>query len=121
MDILCRPRRCCNRNRHTLQTSIGSAKILPLFQAFVRDTADFWAENYGFVHRGAKPGPLSVIYPLFRDHILLQALTEIRAEITRKEGGNPTDLPPLHYIMKKSPRIRDGQPTPRAICGWVVR
>ena len=55
--------------------------------------------------------------------ILLQALTDIRAEITRKEGGNPTDLPSLHYIMKRSPGIRDGQPTPRAICGagWCTK
>ena len=59
------------------------------------------------------------MYPLFRDRILLQALTEIRAEMAVKEGIDPADLPPLRYVMKRSPRVRDGQPTPRAICEWV--
>ena len=59
------------------------------------------------------------MYPLFRDRILLQALTEIRNEIAVKEGIDPADLPPLRYVMKRSPRVRDGQPTPHAICEWV--
>ena len=65
----------------------------------------------------------SEFFMLENVRILLQALTDIRAEITRKEGGNPTDLPSLHYIMKRSPGIRDGQPTPRAICGagWCTK
>ena len=96
------------------------AKILPLYQGFVRDTADFWEMNYGFVHRGAKPGPLSSIYPLFRDHICLQALTEIRDELAVKMGVDPVNLPPLRYVMKRSPRIRDGRQTPRAIYEWVM-
>ena len=95
------------------------AKVLPLFQEFVRDTAEYWEAHHGFVHRGAKPGPLSKIYPLFRDHILLQALTELRAELAETVGVNPAILPPLHYVMKRSPRVRDGMSTPRAIHGWV--
>ena len=59
------------------------------------------------------------MYPLFRDRILLQALTEIRNEIAVKEGIDPADLPPLRYVMKRTPRVRDGQPTPRAIYEWV--
>ena len=59
------------------------------------------------------------MYALFRDRILLQALTEIRNEIAVKEGIDPANLPPLRYVMKRSPRVRDGQPTPRAICEWV--
>ena len=95
------------------------ARILPLYQGFVRDTAEFWGMHYHYSMRGAKPGPLSPMYPLFRDRILLQALTEIRAEMAVKEGIDPSDLPPLRYVMKRSPRVRDGQPTPRAICEWV--
>ena len=59
------------------------------------------------------------MYPLFRDRILLQALTEIRNEMAVKEGVDPADLQPLRYVMKRSPRVRDGQSTPRAICEWV--
>ena len=65
--------------------------------------------------RGAKPGPLSPMYPLFRDRILLQALTELRDEVKEEVE----DLQPLRYVMKHTPRLRDGQPTPRAIYGWV--
>ena len=96
------------------------ARILPLYQGFVRDTADFWATHYHYSMRGAKPGPLSPMYALFRDRILLQALTEIRAELAAKTGVDPVNLPPLRYVMKRSPRIRDGQPTPRAIYEWVM-
>ena len=60
------------------------------------------------------------MYALFRDRILLQALTEIRAELAVKTGLDPVTLPPLRYVMKRSPRIRDGQPTPRAIFEWVM-
>ena len=95
------------------------ARILPLYQGFVRDTAQFWKLHYHYSMRGAKPGPLSPMYPLFRDRILLQALTEIRNDIAVKEGIDRTMLPPLRYVMKRSPRIRDGQPTPRAICEWA--
>jgi hypothetical protein len=91
------------------------ARILPLYQGFVRDTAEFWAVHFGYSMRGAKPGPLSPMYPLFRDRILLQALTELRDEV--KEGVE--DMQPLRYVMKRTPRLRDGQPTPRAIYGWV--
>ena len=102
-----------------LKNANKMARILPLYQGFVRDTAEFWGIHYHYSMRGANPGPLSPIYPLFRDRILLQALTEIRNEMAVKEGVDPADLPPLRYVMKRSPRVRDGQPTPRAICEWV--
>ena len=95
------------------------ARILPLYQGFVRDTAEFWAIHFNYSMRGSKPGPLSPMYPLFRDHILLQALTEIRAEMAAKAGFDPANLPPLRYVMKHTPRVRDGQPTPRSIYEWV--
>ena len=65
--------------------------------------------------RGSTPGPLSPMYALFRDNILLKALTEIRAELAMELGVDPENLTPLQYVMKKSPRIRDGLPTPRAV------
>lgn len=90
------------------------ARVLPLYQRFIRDTADFWALHYGYSMRGAKPGPLSPMYPLFRDRILLQALTELRNEMVGE-----ADLEPMRYILKHTPRVRDGQLTPRAIHGWA--
>jgi hypothetical protein len=96
------------------------ARILPLFQGFVMENADFWAVNYGYKMRGDKPGPLSTIYPVFRDEILLQALTEMRADIAEKVDVSPEKLASVKYIMKHTPRIRDGQATPRAIYGWVM-
>ena len=96
------------------------ARILPLFQGFVMDHADFWALHYEYSMRGLKPGPLSNIYPLFRDHILLQALTEMRADIAVRVGVSPDALPPVQYVMKHAPRM-NGQATPRAICGWATR
>ena len=102
-----------------LKNANKMARIQPLYQGFVRDTAEFWGIHYHYSMRGAKPGPLSPMYPLFRDRILPQALTEIRNEMAAKEGIDPADLPPLRYVMKRSPRVRDGQSTPRAICEWV--
>mgnify|MGYP006090461633 CR=1 FL=1 len=95
------------------------AHILPLFQGFVMDHADFWAINYGYRMRGDKPGPLSSIYPLFRDTILLQALIEMRAEVAEKCGVSPAKLPPVEYVMKHTPRM-NGAATPRAVQGWVM-
>ena len=51
-------------------------------------------------------GLRSLMYPLFRDRILLQALTEIRNEIAVKEGIDAANLPPLRYVMKRSPARR---------------
>ena len=96
------------------------ARILPLFQGFVMEHADFWESHFGYKMRGDKPGPLSTIYPLFRDTILLQALTEMRADIAEKCNVSPEKLPPIKYIMKHTPRIRDGQATPRSVEGWVM-
>ena len=79
-----------------LKNANKMARILPLYQGFVRDTAEFWRFHFHYSMRGEKPGPLSPMYPL-----------------------DPADLPPLRYVMKRSPRVRDGQPTPRAICEWV--
>ena len=96
------------------------ARILPLFQGFVMDHADFWESHYGYKMRGDKPGPLSKIYPLFRDHILVVALTEMLADIAEKYGVSPEKLPPVRYIMKHTPRIRDGGAAPRSVEGWVM-
>ena len=103
-----------NRNANKM------ARILPLFQGFVMDHADFWESHYGYKMRGDKPGPLSTIYPVFRDEILLPALTEMLADIAEKYGVSPEKLPPVQYIMKHTPRIHDGKATPRAIYGWVM-
>ena len=84
------------------------------------DHADFWESHYAYKMRGDKPGPLSPVYPVFRDEILLQALTEMRADIAEKVGVSPSKLPPVQYVMKNTPRIRDGKATPRAIYGWVM-
>ena len=99
------------------------AKILPLYQGFVRDTADFWSLHYRYSMRGAKPGPLSPMYPLFRDRILLQALTEVRAEM--KHGFDPHNLPPLRYVMKHTPltsahtNFTDGHEPQKARGVWL--
>ena len=92
------------------------AKVLPIFQRFVKDTAMFWALHFNYSLRGAKPGPLAPMYAMFRDNILLQALTELRDEMV-VEAHN---LPPIRYVMKHSSRLRDKQPTPRAIYEWVA-
>jgi hypothetical protein len=83
---------------------------------------EFWAEHYNYSMRGSKPGPLSPMYALFRDNILLKALTEIRAERARTIGVDPEDLPPLQYmyVMKRSPRIGDGLYQPRELSTWAV-
>ena len=94
------------------------SKILPLFQGFVRDRAEFFQTNFGYTWRGKKPGQLSPIYPLFRDHICLEGLTHIRNEMAAKFHVNPCEMRPLRYIMKHTQRS-DGQHTPRAICEWV--
>ena len=74
--------------------------------------------------RGEKPGPLSPMYSCIRSFVTVSCCkrspyTETRNEMAVKEGIDPADLPPLRYVMKRSPRVRDGQPTPRAICEWV--
>ncbi len=97
------------------------AKILPLFQEFVRDHADFWRKHYGYSNRGAKPGQLSPIYPIFRDEILPKALKEIISEMAARLGVSQevvVHLTSVTYVMKHTKRM-NGQPTPRAIYGWV--
>ena len=84
------------------------AHILPLYQGFIRNHVDFWQSNFGYTFRGANPGPLSKTYPLFRDRILPQSLAEMR-------GGEPPK-----FVMKRTPRVRDGRATPRAISGWEI-
>ena len=117
------------RVRYTGRTKNANrmAKILPLFQGFVRDNAEFFRINFGYKWRGSNPGQLSPIYPLFRDHICLQALTKIRNDIAARMNCdpkmhvkiNPSNLPPFRYVMKHTKR-RDGQRTPRAIFEWVM-
>ena len=93
-------------------------RVLPLFQGFVRAHTEFFKEH-GYEHRGRAPGQLAPFYALFRDRVLLQALTELRDDLMRSMGQD-TDLPPLRYIMKRTLR-RDGVLTPRAVCGWEAR
>ena len=93
-------------------------RILPLFQGFVLAHADFFSEHYGYTHRGRAPGQLAPVYALFRDRILLQALTEIRNELMESMGQDT--LPPLQYIMKRTAR-QNGVVTPRAVLGWETR
>ena len=76
------------------------AHILPLFQGFVMDHADFWESHYGYKMRGDKPGPLSKIYPLFRDHILVVALTEMLADIAEKYNVSPEELPAVSSPLR---------------------
>jgi hypothetical protein len=44
----------------------------------------------------------------------------MRADIAERIGVSPEKLPPVKYIMKHTPRIRDRQATPRSIYGWVM-
>ena len=41
------------------------------------------------------------------------ASPEIRAELAVKAGVDPVKLPPLRYVMKRIPRIRDTGNPPR--------
>ena len=61
---------------------------------------------------------LAPIYALFRDRILLQALTEIRNELMESMGQDT--LPTLQYVMKRTAR-QNGVATPRAVQGWETR
>ena len=101
---------CQGKIRYTGRSSNANkmAKVLPLYQAFVRDHQDFCASKFGYAFRGSNPGPLAKIYPLFRDRILPQSLAEMR------------DGEPPKFVMKHTPRVRDGRATPRAISGWEI-
>ena len=95
-------------------------KILPVFVAFVKDTAEFWEENFGYrMKPGRNPGQLATIYPIFRDDVLLQALNEICEMHAQKAGVSADSFIPAHYDFKNPPR-KNGQATPRAIVGWSV-
>ena len=93
-------------------------RILPLFQGFVLAHADFFAREYAYVHRGTAPGPLSPVYSIFRDRILLVALTEIRTEFMECMGHDTDAIEPLRYIMKHTTRTDGVTCSPRAVLGW---
>ena len=92
-------------------------RILPLFQGFVRAHTDYFAQEYAYFHRGEAPGPLSPVYSIFRDRILLVALEEIRTEFMESMGHDTDGLETLRYVMKHTTRT-NGTRTPRAILGW---
>ena len=71
-----------------------------------------------YVHRGASPGPLSPVYSIFRDRILLVALTEIRTEFMESMGHDTDSLEPLRYVMKRTTRTDGVTCSPRAVLGW---
>jgi len=94
-------------------------RILPLFQGFVLAHADFFAQEYAYVHRGAAPGQLSPVYSIFRDRILLVALAEIRTEFMQSMGHDTDALEPLEYVMKNTTRTDGLTCSPRAVLvGW---
>ena len=93
-------------------------RILPLFQGFVLAHADFFAQEYDYVHRGAAPGQLSPAYSIFRDRILLVALTEIRTDFMESMGHDTDALETLEYVMKNTTRTDGLTCSPRAVLGW---
>ena len=93
-------------------------RILPLFQGFVVAHADYFVQEYAYVHRGASPGPLSPVYSIFRDRILLIALTEIRTEFMQSMGHDTDSLEPLRYVMKRTTRTDRITCSLRAVLGW---
>ena len=93
-------------------------RILPLFQGFVLAHADFFAQEYDYVHRGASPGQLSPAYSIFRDRILLVALAEIRTEFMEYMGHDTDALEPLRYVMKHTTRTDGLTCSPRGVLGW---
>ena len=95
-------------------------KILPVFVAFIKDTAEFWEEVFGYrMKPGRNPGQLATIYPIFRDDVRLQALNEMRTMHAQKAGESADILPPAKFDFKNTPRM-NGKATPRAVVGWVV-
>ena len=102
-------------------------RILPLFQGFVRAHTDYFAQEYAYFHRGEAPGPLSPVYSIFRDRILLVALEEIRTEFMESMGHDTDALETLRYVMKHTTRT-NGTRTPRGrrvlflggrVCNWT--
>ena len=93
-------------------------RILPLFQGFVLAHADFFVQEYAYVHRGEAPGQLSPVYSIFRDRILIVALTEIRTEFMECMGHDTDAIEPLRYIMKRTTRTDGVTCSPRAVLGW---
>jgi len=93
-------------------------RILPLFQGFVLAHADFFVQEYAYVHRGEAPGPLSSVYSIFRDRILIVALTEIRTEFMESMGQDTDSLEPLRYVMKRTTRTDGITCSPRCVLGW---
>ena len=93
-------------------------RILPLFQGFVLAHADFFVQEYAYVHRGEAPGPLSRVYAIFRDRILRVALTEIRTEFMESMGQDTDALEPLRYVMKRTTRTDGITCSPHCVLGW---
>ena len=80
-----------------------------MFKAFVKDTALFWEDAFGYtMTRGRSAGQLAHIYPIFRDEVLLQAL---------RERGVGAVAP--RYDYKRAKRM-NGQLAPRAVVGWAM-
>ena len=54
-----------------LKNANKMARILPLYQGFVRDTAEFWRIHFHYSMRGAKPGrPVTHVPALSRPHLV---------------------------------------------------
>ena len=87
-------------------------RILPLFQGFVLAHADFFAQEYAYVHRGAAPGQLSPVYSIFRDRILLVALAEIRTEFMESMGHDTDALEETSAVCA----IKNTTPTDGLTC-----
>jgi hypothetical protein len=91
------------------------ARILPLYQGFVMSHMAWFEEHMGYLQaKKRRPGQLAHIYPFFRDHVLLQGLREVVAELWIVHVDK---VPPVRFFCKKQ-RRRDGRATPRSVIGW---
>ena len=61
---------------------------------------------------------MSPVYSIFRDRILIVALTEIRTEFMESMGHDTDSLEPLRYVMKRTTRTDGITCSPRAVLGW---
>jgi len=90
------------------------ARVLHIYQHFVRAHPIFWAVNFNYHLRARPPGQLAHIYSVFRDEVVLIGLRQLRAE----QLDLPIEeVPEVRYHYKRVLRA-DGQRSPRAVVGW---
>ena len=103
---------------HSALTLLYTISPQALWKTFYKDTEMFWFKNFRYsTQPGKKAGTKGWEYALFRD-ALPDALRLFRA---RKEGKPLDEIPPVEYLYRKREFTTDGQPSVRAVKGFVEK